>query len=574
MPFITQGKTNWKFILIIIILAVIVGGEALWYVKRPEKLYQPPEIKKSEMADWKTYRNEEYGFEMKYPEDWLVQDSVFVDPVNRQDFISKGIEPLTGAKFTSLDNPVQTVSATVYNNSNNYNLDEWLRIYQETSPVGPSFLGQIDEFTIDENKGTKGWFGCCMTYKQTAFLTKGNKTYQIEGGTRNLETGTYDYETIFNQMLSSFRFNEELIPQRLEDCKFLENSKQSCYEKFIKNPKDCKKIEEEDIYYKDVCYFHKAESIEDCSMITVAHDYWRDPCYADNAKKLNDCELIKDDSYLKPCYVSVAVNLQDISICEKIERYDYSDIYKGIDVKPHEREYCYWKVAEAKGDSSICEKIEPLLYRNVCYFNFAYSLKDSSMCEKVKNTDDYVNEKKICYHIATKYNEPLLLKAYKNETYNYQLDYPEDNLIYESEDRKIVSFQSVEEIMAEKTIPLVINSYTGVQKDGYTFEKSAFGISNWKGIAIEETETSKSLEEWLKDKWKLKEKFGLEEFKVGRIDFESEIMEIIIRDGLKGYVLSVCGHHCTSSGYYFKYGKMIIRAELEKEILSTFRFLE
>lgn len=49
MPFITQGKTNWKFLVIVIILAIIVGGGALWYVKRPEKSYQPPEIKKSEV---------------------------------------------------------------------------------------------------------------------------------------------------------------------------------------------------------------------------------------------------------------------------------------------------------------------------------------------------------------------------------------------------------------------------------------------------------------------------------------------------------------------------------------------
>ena len=48
MPFITQGKTNWKFFLIVIILAIIVGGGALWYAKRPEKPYQTVEIKKQE----------------------------------------------------------------------------------------------------------------------------------------------------------------------------------------------------------------------------------------------------------------------------------------------------------------------------------------------------------------------------------------------------------------------------------------------------------------------------------------------------------------------------------------------
>jgi len=47
MPFLTKGKTNWKFLLIVIILAVIVGGGSLLYVRRPEKPYQPVEIKKT-----------------------------------------------------------------------------------------------------------------------------------------------------------------------------------------------------------------------------------------------------------------------------------------------------------------------------------------------------------------------------------------------------------------------------------------------------------------------------------------------------------------------------------------------
>jgi len=169
MPFITQGKTNWKFLLIVIILAIVVGGGVFawqyWWVpkeevKAPEvkapkeititspskgeiwkvggtyqirwtpsdskgtvgiilsdtgissaslsKIWQVenipdagnysftvPEvlpgdayqiyisskekygyselfsiISKDETANWQTYRNDEYGFEVKYPEDW------------------------------------------------------------------------------------------------------------------------------------------------------------------------------------------------------------------------------------------------------------------------------------------------------------------------------------------------------------------------------------------------------------------------------------------------------------------------------------------------------------------------
>ena len=68
--FITKGKTNWKYLVIVFILGVIIGSGSLWFSARQEPSYQPPGIKKSETADWKTYRNEEYKYEVKYPENW------------------------------------------------------------------------------------------------------------------------------------------------------------------------------------------------------------------------------------------------------------------------------------------------------------------------------------------------------------------------------------------------------------------------------------------------------------------------------------------------------------------------
>ncbi len=51
MPFITQGKTNWKFLLIVIILSVIVGGGVLWCSMKQKVLpIQLLELKKSEQV--------------------------------------------------------------------------------------------------------------------------------------------------------------------------------------------------------------------------------------------------------------------------------------------------------------------------------------------------------------------------------------------------------------------------------------------------------------------------------------------------------------------------------------------
>ncbi len=50
MPFLTQGKTNWKYIIIVLILAVIVGGGILWCLQKCPS-YQPPEVKMPEKPE-------------------------------------------------------------------------------------------------------------------------------------------------------------------------------------------------------------------------------------------------------------------------------------------------------------------------------------------------------------------------------------------------------------------------------------------------------------------------------------------------------------------------------------------
>lgn len=72
---------NLKYIFIVVILAVLVGGGILvyqyWWIEKEE--IKIPEVKPLEKVekkatDWKTYRNEQYGFELKYPADWSVKN--------------------------------------------------------------------------------------------------------------------------------------------------------------------------------------------------------------------------------------------------------------------------------------------------------------------------------------------------------------------------------------------------------------------------------------------------------------------------------------------------------------------
>ena len=75
MNLLKEGKTNWKYILIVVILAVIVGGAILgycWWTKQEIPLLEikKPEEVEEEIVDWRIYRNERYGFEFTFPDRW------------------------------------------------------------------------------------------------------------------------------------------------------------------------------------------------------------------------------------------------------------------------------------------------------------------------------------------------------------------------------------------------------------------------------------------------------------------------------------------------------------------------
>jgi len=77
MNFLTEGKVNWQYLLVILILAILVGGGILgyqyWWILKQE--VEKPEIKIPEVVvedqtiDWETYYSPTMGFFIKYPPD-------------------------------------------------------------------------------------------------------------------------------------------------------------------------------------------------------------------------------------------------------------------------------------------------------------------------------------------------------------------------------------------------------------------------------------------------------------------------------------------------------------------------
>ncbi len=75
-------KSIWKWILLYIIIGAVAYGLIYYFFFYKKGGYNdnsqyPISNSQNKMADWKTYRNDEYGFEIKYPNDWEVQKDLY-----------------------------------------------------------------------------------------------------------------------------------------------------------------------------------------------------------------------------------------------------------------------------------------------------------------------------------------------------------------------------------------------------------------------------------------------------------------------------------------------------------------
>ncbi len=173
---------------------IIEGETANW------KTYRNEEITKDETANWKTYRNEEYGFEVKYPPGWKVE-STFPGRLGPGQ-----TEPLPGVNPQLFSFVPKEIDLTKEGAG--------ISIYVAPPgfftcpPVIPTdcISGQSGEIMVDK---TKAMFLEGETTKycppegrkvKEIYLCRFNNYFRF--------FTTKQQESIFNQMLSTFRFLE------------------------------------------------------------------------------------------------------------------------------------------------------------------------------------------------------------------------------------------------------------------------------------------------------------------------------------------------------------------------------
>jgi len=109
-------------IFLLITILLIASGFIIWNSFGPEivdRFVPSPTPTPDPYADWKTYTNEEYGFSVKYPEDWFERDETKTDSYFTKSFSYKKISDTTLTfdlvSFTIINN---LKDSTLYNQWN------------------------------------------------------------------------------------------------------------------------------------------------------------------------------------------------------------------------------------------------------------------------------------------------------------------------------------------------------------------------------------------------------------------------------------------------------------------------
>jgi len=204
MQLITQGKTNWKFLMILVVLAAIVGGGILWWQKN---IPQPEGImisSQNETAGWQTYTSSKMGFSVSFPSDWSIGEETI---------LSTGVE-INIRKNNDVRILIRTGVRYNQDLGRNYYLGEWIEGERDTiiSFYGPYYTEKIFEFAGQE--ATEFIYEDSISsppylYREiyTGRNDKVDTIFEIVTDFNSTKDNVYD--PIIDQMLSTFRFIEE-----------------------------------------------------------------------------------------------------------------------------------------------------------------------------------------------------------------------------------------------------------------------------------------------------------------------------------------------------------------------------
>jgi len=212
-------QKGFSLIIILIIIILLGGGIFAWqYFGAPEeKVEEPEEITKDETANWQTYRNEEYRFEIKYPSflegDKLgcriseIEDTIFIGPISLIFFDVQGL---------TLDEWINKEIAETEGETKKIQKNFRQAGYENWQEFGSKLLSREEIFIGGERavKLSYQFVGAGFDLPVKISIKKGDRIYDFRTNDANLvqeecaaKFGKTPSETM-ESILSTFRFLE------------------------------------------------------------------------------------------------------------------------------------------------------------------------------------------------------------------------------------------------------------------------------------------------------------------------------------------------------------------------------
>ncbi|HPI66942.1 MAG TPA: PsbP-related protein [bacterium] len=167
-----------------------------------------------DLDNWQTYRNETYGYEIKYPKDWFVYDNICnCDCENSVNSQTKSYDNVRLQSFSWPNKECgyaglggRGVRLTIYINNKLKNLDEWIN---NTKNSDPTMKVNVEkDISLAGIIGKELTLSCdCLTgvdfYR---IIEKDNKIYEFSISSQDINLN--NYSSTINQILSTFKFIE------------------------------------------------------------------------------------------------------------------------------------------------------------------------------------------------------------------------------------------------------------------------------------------------------------------------------------------------------------------------------